>query len=72
MRLLGSVPGKVVLFGFTLAMFLHLAGGVRHLLWDLGIGYDKRAATASAWTALAFAIPATVVVWMIAALAGAL
>jgi succinate dehydrogenase / fumarate reductase cytochrome b subunit len=63
MRLLGSLPGRVVLFGLTLAVFLHLAGGVRHLAWDLGMGYDKAAADASARAAMAFALMATFMMW---------
>jgi succinate dehydrogenase / fumarate reductase cytochrome b subunit len=72
MGLLGSIPGKVVLFGFTVAVFLHLAGGVRHLLWDLGKGYAKGEADASAWVAMAFAVVASIGLWVIAALTGAL
>ncbi len=72
MGLLGSIPGKVVLFGFTVAIFLHLAGGFRHLMWDLGKGYSKGAASASAWAAMAFAIVASLVVWGLAAMMGAL
>jgi succinate dehydrogenase / fumarate reductase cytochrome b subunit len=72
MGLLGSIPGKVVLFGFTVAVFLHLAGGVRHLAWDLGKGYAKGQANASAWGAIAFGFGASVVVWMIAGAMGVL
>ncbi len=72
MNLLGSLPGKVVLFGFTVAIFLHMGGGLRHLLWDLGKGYAKGEATASAWGAMAFAVVASMAVWTIAALTGAL
>jgi len=63
MRLLGSIPGQLVLFAFTLTVFYHLAAGVRHLLWDLGMGYEKSAANASAWVAIIFAIVASVAVW---------
>jgi succinate dehydrogenase / fumarate reductase cytochrome b subunit len=72
MSLLGSIPGKIVLFGFTLAVFFHLACGVRHLVWDLGKGYAKGVASASAWAAIVFAIVASVAVWAAAALAGVL
>jgi succinate dehydrogenase / fumarate reductase cytochrome b subunit len=72
MGLLGSIPGKVVLFGFTVAVFLHLAGGVRHLIWDLGKGYEKGQASASAWAAMIFAVVASIGVWVIAGLTGAL
>ncbi len=61
--LLGSIPGQVVLFGFTLSVFYHLAAGFRHLMWDLGKGYEKSAANASAWAAIVFAIVASVAVW---------
>jgi succinate dehydrogenase / fumarate reductase cytochrome b subunit len=72
MGILGSIPGKVVMFGFTLAIFLHLAGGLRHLIWDLGKGYAKGEANASAWASILFAIVASVAVWVIAGLTGAL
>jgi succinate dehydrogenase / fumarate reductase cytochrome b subunit len=72
MGLLGSVPGKVILFGFTVALFFHLAAGVRHLAWDLGKGYAKGVASASAWAAIVFALAASVAVWIIAAVAGLL
>jgi succinate dehydrogenase / fumarate reductase cytochrome b subunit len=33
---LNSIFGRLVLFGFTWALFHHLLGGVRHFLWDSG------------------------------------
>ncbi len=72
MDLLGSIFGKLVLFGFTVAVFLHMAGGLRHLVWDLGKGYAKGEASASAWAAIVFAIVASIAVWVIAAMTGAL
>jgi succinate dehydrogenase / fumarate reductase cytochrome b subunit len=63
MGLLGSPLGQLVLFAFTLTVFYHLAAGVRHLLWDLGKGYEKRTADATAWGAIIFAIVASVAVW---------
>lgn len=37
---LRSIPGQLVLFGFTVALFHHFMGGVRHALWDVGIGFE--------------------------------
>ncbi len=37
---LGSWPGLVVLFGFTWALVHHMLGGLRHLIWDFGVGLD--------------------------------
>src|ERR1700741_74027 len=38
-RLIGSWFGRLLLFGWTLAFFYHLANGVRHLAWDAGYGF---------------------------------
>ena len=70
--LLGSILGKIVLFGITVCVFFHMANGVRHLAWDSGKGFAPRTADATAWAALAFGAVAAAVVWIIAALTGAL
>ena len=72
MGLLGSPLGKLVMFGFTVAAFYHLANGVRHLVWDFGHGLDVKSANFSAVVVLAFAVVASIVVWVIAGLTGAL
>lgn len=72
MSVLGSIPGKLVMFGFTVCLFYHLAAGVRHLVWDMGSGFRPRTAEATAWAAIAFAIVASVAVWVIASVTGAL
>lgn len=70
--LLGSLLGKAALFLLTLSAFYHLANGVRHLIWDTGHGLDVKSANNSAVVAIAFAIVATLAVWVIAAMTGAL
>ena len=35
-RCLASPFGKLILFGFSLALVYHLLNGIRHLLWDAG------------------------------------
>ena len=70
--LLGSIIGKIVLFGLTVCVFFHMANGVRHLVWDSGKGFQPRTADTTAWAALAFGVVAAVVVWIIAAMTGAL
>jgi succinate dehydrogenase / fumarate reductase cytochrome b subunit len=37
--------GLVVLFGFTWSFAFHFCNGIRHLVWDLGYGFDKHVAT---------------------------
>ena len=72
MGLLGSVPGKIALFGLTVAIFFHLANGVRHLAWDMGKGFALRTADATAWLAMIFAVLAAAGVWGLAGMMGAL
>jgi succinate dehydrogenase / fumarate reductase, cytochrome b subunit len=69
---LGSPLGKLVMFGLTLSFFYHLAAGIRHMVWDLGYAMAVRSANALSVASFAFAIAATLAVWVIAALTGAL
>lgn len=70
--LLGSPVGKLVMFALTVSVFYHLANGVRHLVWDAGRGLDIKTANMTAVVAIAFAVAATLAVWLIALMAGAL
>lgn len=69
---MGSILGLVVMFGLTLSLFYHLANGIRHLVWDTGHAFDLKSANASAVVVLAFAAAATLAVWGIAGMTGAL
>ena len=40
--LFGHPLGKLVLFGYTWALFHHMLGGMRHLLWDTGRGLQPQ------------------------------
>jgi succinate dehydrogenase / fumarate reductase cytochrome b subunit len=67
---LGSPLGKVALFGVTLAIFYHLANGLRHLIWDGGYGLGVKTADSSSLAVLIFTIVATGATWIYAASAG--
>ena len=69
---LGSPLGKLVMFGLTISFFYHLAAGVRHMLWDLGLFLKTQQANALSVASFAFAIAATLAVWVIAGMTGAL
>lgn len=71
MGLMGSPLGLIVMFGMSASVFYHLANGVRHLVWDFGHGLDLKSANASAYIVFGFTIAATVAVWAIAFMAGA-
>lgn len=70
--LMGSPIGLIVMFGLTVSFFYHLANGVRHLVWDAGHGFEVKSANVTSVAVFAFAAGATVVVWIIAAMTGAL
>lgn len=61
-----SIMGRLLLLGWTVALFYHLANGLRHLLWDAGKGFSLKATYASGWAVLAFTIVATIVAWVVA------
>ena len=70
--LAGSLPGRVVFVGLTLAVFYHLANGVRHLFWDMGFGFKPQTANQTAWTVIGFSTLATVAFWAVLIYSGAL
>jgi succinate dehydrogenase / fumarate reductase cytochrome b subunit len=72
MSVMGSPLGKLVMFGMSVSFFYHLAAGVRHIIWDLGYGLRIQQANALSVASFAFAVAATVAVWAIAAMVGAL
>jgi succinate dehydrogenase / fumarate reductase cytochrome b subunit len=72
MALMGSVLGKLVLFAITLALFYHLANGIRHLVWDFGYGFQIKTADFASVVVIAFAVAASIGLWVVAAMRGLL
>jgi succinate dehydrogenase / fumarate reductase, cytochrome b subunit len=61
---LGSWIGRLVLFGFTWALVQHVLGGLRHLMWDLGHGFEKHFATRMAKLTFVAAPVITILIWI--------
>jgi succinate dehydrogenase / fumarate reductase cytochrome b subunit len=57
--------GLVILFGFSWALFQHLLGGLRHLMWDTGRGLDLPTIFASGWVVVVGALILTVLLWIV-------
>ena len=72
MRILGSPLGKLVLFGFTVSVWFHLANCIRHLVWDTGEGFELKQAEFGAWFVIGFSLIASVFTWVLALMSGAL
>ena len=60
---INSFAGRVTLFLVTWALFHHLVGGVRHLIWDAGYGLDAPLRDQMAWATLIGGFALTVLVW---------
>lgn len=58
--------GKLVLFGFTLTLYYHMANGIRHLFWDVGHGFDVETAKKSGNVCLLAAAALSVITWLVA------
>jgi succinate dehydrogenase / fumarate reductase cytochrome b subunit len=67
---LNSWFGLLVLFCFTWALFHHLAGGVRHLIWDTGAALDKYNASRLGWATPVISVVLTLALWAFYFLAG--
>jgi len=65
MASMATLPGRLLLLGWSFAFFFHLGNGVRHLVWDAGRGFEKHQANASAWFVLLFAVLATAAFWLV-------
>lgn len=60
-----STPGQILLFGVTFAFFLHLCGGIRHLVWDTVHGFDLRSIYISGWIVVGASAALTVITWAV-------
>lgn len=60
---MGSILGKLVLIGFTWALFHHMLGGLRHFLWDMGLAFERGPRMALAQLTLVGSVLLTIAVW---------
>ena len=62
---LGTPIGLLVLLGCTIALFFHFFAGIRHLVWDVGLGFEKPWYDRSAWAVVITTVAATLLLWII-------
>ncbi|MDX1975675.1 MAG: succinate dehydrogenase, cytochrome b556 subunit [Rickettsiales bacterium] len=60
---LTSWCGRVLLVGWTVAFYFHLANGIRHLFWDIGKGFDIPSMNRSGWLVILFTLIMTAMTW---------
>ena len=61
---IGSWIGKLLLLGWSFAIFYHMCNGIRHLFWDAGKGYELETAYATGRIVVAAAIILTIGAWL--------
>lgn len=61
--LAGSLPGRVALFVFGATLVYHLLNGVRHLVWDMGHGFEIPQVYRSGYIVVALALLLTGLLW---------
>lgn len=61
----GSFVGRLLLFGWTVGLFFHLCNGIRHLVWDVGLGFELDEVYRSGWTVVAATAVLSLLVWIV-------
>jgi succinate dehydrogenase / fumarate reductase cytochrome b subunit len=62
----GSFLGRAVLFAYTFALMHHMAGGIRHFIWDMGRGFERPQRMGLAKATLGFSLVTTILIWAVA------
>jgi succinate dehydrogenase / fumarate reductase, cytochrome b subunit len=62
---MGSLLGRLVLFGYTWALMHHMLGGIRHFIWDSGRGFDAHEREWLAIANLVGSIGLTIIIWIL-------
>jgi succinate dehydrogenase / fumarate reductase cytochrome b subunit len=70
-RLMHTWPAKLFVLGSIFSLMLHFFTGLRHLLWDIGIGLELKQTLASNWLVVIAAAVATVAIAWLAFAPGA-
>ena len=66
LSIINSFFGKSILIGFTWSMSFHLLSGIRHLVWDLGYGFEIKTANISGTIVIITSLVVTVIFWLFA------
>lgn len=55
--------GLLLLFGWSWALCFHLCNGIRHLVWDIGWGFEIPRAYLTGWLVVGTSLLLTVLIW---------
>ena len=62
--IINSFIGKFILIGFTWSMSFHLLSGIRHLVWDLGYGFEIKTANITGVIVIISSLTLTIIFWL--------
>ena len=62
---MGSAFGRLILFGYTWALIHHMLGGIRHLIWDAGYGFEPGEREGLSLATILGSIVLTVLLWVV-------
>ncbi len=66
---IGSLIGRLVLLGYTWGLIHHTLGGIRHLIWDTGHGFEPAEREMLALATIVGSVSLTIIVWVVGYLA---
>tara|TARA_B100000427_G_scaffold122775_1_gene102245 strand:- start:1005 stop:1391 length:387 start_codon:yes stop_codon:yes gene_type:complete len=64
--IVNSFFGKFILIGFTWSMSFHVLSGIRHLVWDMGYGFEIKTANFSGIVVIISSLLLTIIFWLFA------
>ena len=64
--IINSFFGKFILIGFAWSMSFHLLSGIRHLIWDIGYGFEIKTANISGIIVIISSLFLTIIFWLLA------
>ena len=64
--IINSFFGKFILIGFTWSLCFQVLSGIRHLVWDLGYGFEIKTANISGVTVIISSLVLTILFWLLA------
>jgi succinate dehydrogenase / fumarate reductase cytochrome b subunit len=56
--------GRLMLMGWTFAFYFHFWNGIRHLVWDMGKGFEIQTVYRTGWTVFIASLLFTVITWV--------
>lgn len=63
--LIVSPLGRLVMIGYTWALMHHMLGGVRHLIWDTGRGFNLDTVDKLSWGTIVGSLLLTAGIWVV-------